>query len=74
MVKTEIFFQVGTEILYTPFFGMENLSNTRLWHTVRDTSKLLMDPTNVIASDPQAWQLALLLRKSGIFGYFVIYC
>ena len=34
-------------------FGRENLSNPRLCHTVRVASKLLMDPTNVIASDPQ---------------------
>ena len=35
------------------------------------TSKLLMDPTNVIASDPQVWLLALMSCKSGIFRYLL---
>ena len=52
MVKTENFYKLG------PIFGMENPSNTRLWHTVMVTSKLLMDPTNNIASDQQVWLLA----------------
>ena len=44
------FLQVGTENLYNPpVFGRQNPSNPRLWQTVRVTSKLLMDPTNVIA-------------------------
>ena len=42
-----------------PIFGREKLSNPRLWHPFRVISKLLMDPTNVIASDPQLWLLAI---------------
>ena len=67
--------QAGTEDLYIlpPIFRRQNPSNPRLWHTVRVTSKLLMDPTNVIASDPQVWLLALIWCKIGIFRYFAIY-
>ena len=57
-----------------PIFGRQNPSNPRLWHTVRVTSELIMDPTNVIAWDPQVWLLALIWCKICIFRYFVIYC
>ena len=76
MVKTENFYKLGTEICTTPppIFKRQNPSNPRLWQTVRVTSKLLMDPMNVITSDPQVWLLALIWCKIGIFRYFVIYC
>ena len=54
-----------------PIFGRENLGKPSLWHTVRATSKLLMDPTSVIASDPQVWLLAIICCKIGIFRYLL---
>ena len=76
MVKTENFYKLGPKICTFPthFFGRQNLSNPRLLHTVRVNSKLLIDTTNVIASDPQVWLLALIWCKIGFFRYFVIYC
>ena len=74
MVKTENFYNLGPKFCTPPIFGRENLSNPRLWHMVRVTSKLLMDPTDVIAADPEVWLLALIWCKIGIFRYFVIYC
>ena len=58
----------------SPNLGREKLSHPRLWHTVRLTSKLLMQPTSVLASDPQAWLFTLNWCKKCIFWYFVIYC
>ena len=70
-----------------PIYWKKNQRNPRLRQTARVTSKLLMDPTNVImdptnvmdpmnviASDPQVWLLALKWCKIGVFWYFVIYC
>ena len=74
MVKTEKFLKVGTENLYTPHFQKAKPEQPKLWQTVRVTSKLFMDPTNVIPSDPQVWLLALKWCKIGIFRYSVIYC
>ena len=66
--------QIWTENLYIPpILGWQNPSNQRLWHTVRVTSKLSMDPTNVIASYPQVWLLALIWCKIGIFRYFLLF-
>ena len=69
IVKTESFYKLGPKICTTPppIFGRKNLSNPKLWHTVMVTSKLLMDTTNVIASDPQVWLLALIWCQIGIF-------
>ena len=55
MVKTENFYKLGPKFCTPPIFGSEILSNPRLWLTVRLASKLLIDPTNVIASHPQVW-------------------
>ena len=60
--------------VHPPHFGKGKHEQLGLMTQVRVTSKLFMDPTNVIPSDPQVWLLALKLCKSGIFRYFVIYC
>ena len=59
MFKTEKYYKLGPKICTPPILGRQNPSNPRLWQTVRVTSKLFMDPTNIIASDPQVWLLAL---------------
>ena len=66
--KLKIFTSWERNFVHPPLFGRENLSNPRLSHTVRIISKLLMDPTNVIASDPQVWLLALWCK----FVFFYI--
>ena len=82
IVKTKNFNKLGPKLctpLPPPIFGRGNLSNPRLWHKVRVTSKLFMDPTNVIASDPQLWlllaffdilSLIVKFRKLFILWYF----
>ena len=68
MVKTEKFYNLGPKTCPPPpILGMQNPSNPRLWQTVRVTSKLLMYPTNVIASDPQVCLLALIWCKKLAF-------
>ena len=77
MVKTEDFYNLGLKLCTTPpppAFGRESLSNPKLWHTVKVSSKLLMDPTNVIASDPYLWLLAPIFCQIAVFWFFVIYC
>ena len=64
------FLQVGTKNLYTPNFWKAKPEQPRLCNTVRVTSKLPMDPTNVIASDLQVWLLALIWCKIGFFWIF----
>ena len=74
MLKTGNAYKLGPKICPPPpILGRQNPSKPRLWQTVRVSSKLLMDPTNVIASDPQVWLLALIWCKIGNFRYFVIY-
>ena len=67
MVKTENFYKLGPKICTSPIFLRQKPSEPRLRHMVRVTSKLLMDPTNGIASDPQVWLLAPIWCKIGIF-------
>ena len=49
------------------FWEGQNLSNQKLWHTVRVTSKQIIDPTNIITSDQQSWLIALIWCKIGFF-------
>ena len=65
--KLKIFTSWDRNLVHPPIFGRENLSNPRLWRTVRVTSKLLLDHAKAIAADPQVWLLALIWCKFGIF-------
>ena len=51
----------------TPFLGNDNLCKPRLYHTVRVTSKLFMEPTIFIASAPQLWLCAVIWGKKCFF-------
>ena len=69
MVQTENFYKLRPKICTKsphppPTFERQIPSNLRSWHMVRVTSKLLMDPTNAIASDPQVWLLPLIWCKN----------
>ena len=55
------FYKLGPKICTPPpILGREKLSKPRLYHTVRVISKLFMNPTNIMASNPQVWLLALI--------------
>ena len=60
MVKTENLYKLGTKFLYnSQFLEGKTWATQMSWHTFKVTSELIIDPTNVIASDPQVWLLAL---------------
>ena len=64
MVKLKI---LGMKLCTPPIFGREDRRKPKLQQTVRVILKPLSDPTNVIASDKQVWQLALIWCKVGFF-------
>ena len=57
MVKTENFYKLGPKICPPPPRFWEGKTRATRRYV---TSKLLMDLTKVIASDPQVWLLALI--------------
>ena len=69
IVKTENFKDWVRRFVHPPILGIESLSNR-----LRASSKLFMEPWNVIAPNPQMWLLALLWCKKCMFWLFVFYC
>ena len=71
MVKTEKFYKLGPKICTPPRFWEGDNRATR-GYGGRLGSPLSYS-SNVIASDPQVWILALIWCKIGIFRNSVIY-
>ena len=61
MVETKNIYKWDRKFVHPPpEFGKRKLEQPKLQYTVRVTSKLITDPTKVIASNPQVWLLALI--------------